>query len=119
MRVFLDINRYVDVCRGETAVVEIVRRAESVQLPFAALAELRAGFRCGTVGRRNEVTLVRFLASPRVTVLYPDEQTTHTWAWPQTRYALGVITRCRNTDGTSTHPEVWTCHKCPMLCPAT
>lgn len=80
MRVLLDTNRYVDFCRGEPAVVEIVRRAESVKLPFVALAELRAGFRCGTVGRRNEATLVRFLASPRVTVLYPDEQTTHTYA---------------------------------------
>jgi len=80
MRVLLDTNRYVDFCRGETAVAEIVRRAESVTLPFVALAELRAGFRCGTVGRRNEATLVRFLASPRVTVLYADEQTTHTYA---------------------------------------
>lgn len=80
MRVLLDTNRYVDFCRGETAVAEIVRRAESVKLPFVALAELRAGFRCGTVGRRNEATLVRFLASPRVTVLYADEQTTHAYA---------------------------------------
>lgn len=80
MRILLDTNRYVDFCRGEPAVVELVRRAESVKLPFVALAELRAGFRCGTVGRRNEATLVRFLASPRVTVLYPDEQTTHAYA---------------------------------------
>lgn len=80
MRILLDTNRYVDFCRGEPAVVEIVQRAESVKLPFVALAELRAGFRCGTVGRRNEATLVRFLASPRVTVLYPDEQTTHAYA---------------------------------------
>ena len=80
MRILLDTNRYVDFCRGEPAVVEIVRRAESVKLPFVALAELRAGFRCGTVGRRNEAMLVRFLASPRVTVLYADEQTTHAYA---------------------------------------
>jgi len=80
MRVILDTNRYVDFCRGDPAVLDVIRQAESVALPFVALAELRAGFRCGTVGRRNEATLVRFLASPRVAVLYPDEQTTHAYA---------------------------------------
>lgn len=80
MRVMLDTNRYVDFCRGDPGVLDVVRRAESVTLPFVALAELRAGFRCGTVGRRNEAVLVRFLASSRVSVLYPDEQTTHAYA---------------------------------------
>ena len=80
MRIALDTNRYVDFCRGDVDVVAIVRRAESVNMPFVVLAELRAGFRCGTVGRRNEAMLVRFLASSRVIVRYPDEQTAHTYA---------------------------------------
>jgi predicted nucleic acid-binding protein len=80
MRVILDTNRYVDFCRGEASVQAIIRQAQSINLPFIALAELRSGFRCGTVGRRNEAVLVRFLASPRVSVAYPDEQTTHTYA---------------------------------------
>jgi tRNA(fMet)-specific endonuclease VapC len=80
MRVVLDTNRYVDFCRGDPDSQAIIRQAESVFLPFVALAELRAGFRCGMVGRRNEAVLVRFLASPRVSVLYPDEQTTHAYA---------------------------------------
>ena len=80
MRVILDTNRYVDFCRSEPDVLDLIRRAESVMLPFVALAELRSGFRCGSVGRRNEAVLVRFLASPRAIVLYPDEQTTHAYA---------------------------------------
>ena len=80
MRVLLDTNRYVDFCRDEPEVVAVVRRVEMIALPFVALAELRAGFRCGTVGRRNEATLVRFLSSSRVRTLYPDEQTTHAYA---------------------------------------
>ena len=80
MRVLLDTNRYVDFCAGEPGVVEVLVRANAVLLPFVTLAELRAGFRCGTVGRRNEAVLVRFLAKPRVSVLFSDEQTTHIYA---------------------------------------
>ena len=80
MKVMLDTNRYVDFCRGDPDALAVIRQAESVTLPFVALAELRAGFRCGTAGRRNEAALVRFLSSPRVSVLYPDEQTTHAYA---------------------------------------
>lgn len=48
--------------------------------PFVVVAELRAGFRSGTISRRNEATLVRFLANERVEVLYADAQTTHAYA---------------------------------------
>ena len=79
MRVLVDTNRYVAFCAGEPEVVEILGRANAVLLPFVTLAELRAGFRCGTVGRRNEAVLVRFLAKARVSVLFADEQTTHVY----------------------------------------
>jgi tRNA(fMet)-specific endonuclease VapC len=46
-------------------------------VPFVVLAELRAGFAVGSVGRRNEAALTRFLGSPRVDVQYADEQTNH------------------------------------------
>lgn len=77
MRLVLDTNRYVDFCRGEVQVLERVREAERIYLPFVTLAELRAGFLCGTKPRQNERVLTRFLNSPRVRVLYADDQTTH------------------------------------------
>lgn len=80
MRLALDTNRYVDFCRGDQAVVARVREAERIYLPFVTLAELRAGFLCGTKARQNERVLTRFLNSPRVRVLFPDEQTTHHYA---------------------------------------
>jgi len=80
MRLALDTNRYVDFCRGQPEVVEPLRQAERIFLPFVVLAELRAGFFCGQRVRQNEQTLVRFLNSPRVRVLYPDDQTTHHYA---------------------------------------
>jgi hypothetical protein len=44
-------------------------------VPFAVLAALRAGVLCGSRAERNEANLTRFMNSPRVEVLYADEQT--------------------------------------------
>jgi tRNA(fMet)-specific endonuclease VapC len=77
VRFLLDTNRYVDFCRGDRQVGERAQEAERIYLPFVTLAELRAGFLCGAKPRRNELVLTRFLNSPRVRVLYADDQTTH------------------------------------------
>ena len=80
MRIALDTNRYVGFCRGHEDVVRIIQEAERVFLPLMVLAELRAGFLCGSRSQENEATLTRFLNSPRVETLCPDEQTTHHYA---------------------------------------
>ena len=80
MRIALDTNRYSDLCRGVSEVAEPVSQAERIFMPFVVLGELRAGFQVGTRARQNERALVRFLNSPRVRLLLPDEQTTHHYA---------------------------------------
>jgi tRNA(fMet)-specific endonuclease VapC len=80
MRVLLDTNRYRDFCAGDADLLDLVQRAERLYLPFVVVAELRAGFLSGTMARRNEAALTRFLNSPRVAVLYADEDTTHHFA---------------------------------------
>ena len=80
MRVALDTNRYIDLCRGEAFVVETVELADEVWLPFIVLGELRAGFGVGSQGPRNEAVLRRFLLKPGVGILYAGEQTTHHYA---------------------------------------
>lgn len=80
MRIALDTNRYTDLCRGLPEAVEPIMRAERVFVPFVVLAELRAGFHVGSRARANEKVLVRFLNSPRVRILLPDDQTTHHYA---------------------------------------
>ncbi len=81
MKLALDTNRYVDFCRGDQAVIKRLQEASLIVLPFIVLAELRAGFLCGTrIAPANERTLIHFLNSPRVQVFYPDEQTTHHYA---------------------------------------
>ena len=77
MRIALDTSGYIGFCRGNEDVVRVIQEAERVFLPLMVLAELRAGFLCGTRSQENEATLTRFLNSPRVEVLYPEEQTTH------------------------------------------
>lgn len=80
MRLALDTNAYTAVTRGESRFVGLVQAARQICVPFVVIAELRAGFAAGTLGRKNEAVLTRFLATPRVTVLYADDQTTHHYA---------------------------------------
>lgn len=80
MRLLLDTNRYRDLCEGVAEVLAEVQRAERLYLPFIVLAELRSGFLCGTLARKNEQYLTRFLNSHRVSVLFADEDTTHHFA---------------------------------------
>jgi tRNA(fMet)-specific endonuclease VapC len=80
MRVALDTNRYVDLCKGAADTADLVATAEAVFLPFVVLAELRAGFALGRRGADNERVLRRFLMKDGVHVLYADEQTTHHYA---------------------------------------
>ena len=80
MRLALDTNRYIDFCRGEESVVQAVQLAHEIVLPFVTVAELRAGFACGTQTKQNASILTRFLNKPRVRVCYPDDGTTHHYA---------------------------------------
>lgn len=80
MRLALDSKRYVDLCKGVEETVRLVSTADAVFLPFVVVGELRAAFVLGKRTAENERVLRRFLLKPGVSVLYPDEQTTHHYA---------------------------------------
>jgi tRNA(fMet)-specific endonuclease VapC len=80
MRIALDTNRYVDLCRGVEATVDLVSTADAVFVPFVVVAELRAGFTFGRRAAENERVLRRFLLMNGVDVLFADEQTTFHYA---------------------------------------
>ena len=80
MIVALDTNAYSDFLRGVTSRVAVVRGAERIHLPLIVLGELRAGFAAGNREADNLETLRQFLASPRVSILYPDQATTDHYA---------------------------------------
>ena len=80
MRVALDTNRYVDLCKGVAETVALLEAADVVVMPFVVLAELRAGFAHGRRQVENERILRRFLMKEGVAVLFADDQTTHHYA---------------------------------------
>jgi len=80
VRVALDTNRYVDLCSGVEETARVVATAEAVFLPFVVVGELRAGFALGKRAADNERVLRRLLLKPGVSVLYPDDQTSHQYA---------------------------------------
>lgn len=80
MNVALDTNAYSSFMRGDPARVQVIRAARQLHLPLIVLGELRAGFAAGNQESTNAANLQRFLNSPRVSILLPDEQTTHHYA---------------------------------------
>jgi tRNA(fMet)-specific endonuclease VapC len=80
VRVALDTNRYVDLCKGVAETVELLEAAEAIILPFVVLGELRAGFALGRRQAENQGALSRFLMKEGVYVLFADDQTTHHYA---------------------------------------
>jgi tRNA(fMet)-specific endonuclease VapC len=80
VRVALDTNRYVDLCKGAADTVALLEDAEAIALPFVVLGELRAGFVHGRRQAENERTLRQFLLKDGVRVLFADDQTTHHYA---------------------------------------
>ena len=76
MRIALDTNRYVDLCRNFQPTVKLVDHAREVCLPFIVVGELRAGFAKGSRELENEGILRRFLFKPNVRVVFADDQTT-------------------------------------------
>jgi tRNA(fMet)-specific endonuclease VapC len=80
VKVVLDTNAYSEVMRGVTARTEVVEDADHIYMPLFVLAELRAGFTGGTLSGQNERQLQRFLNQPQVSVLLPDDETSHHYA---------------------------------------
>ena len=80
MRLALDTNRYVDLCRGVEPTVALISAADAVFVPFVVVAELRAGFAFGRRQVDNERVLRRFLQKDGVRVLFADDQTTFHYA---------------------------------------
>jgi tRNA(fMet)-specific endonuclease VapC len=75
MRIAMDANRYADFCRGVPRAVEVVQAAQQIAIPFVVLAEIECGIVCGSRSTENRRIINKFLASPRCSILYPDDHT--------------------------------------------
>lgn len=79
MKLALDTNAYKALGEGHAELTEEVRHAEAIGLPIIVLGELWFGFMHGTKLRENTSTLERFLRTPRIQILIPNEQTARTF----------------------------------------
>lgn len=76
----LDTNAYSRFLSGAPKAVATLRDADEIHLPLIVLAELLAGFAAGTRAQKNREELRRFMSSPRVHVLNPNEKTAQHYA---------------------------------------
>jgi tRNA(fMet)-specific endonuclease VapC len=58
--------------KGNEAVADILKSAETVFLPSFVIAELKYGFRLGTRQEDNEQLLSRFIANKKIRVVLPN-----------------------------------------------
>jgi predicted nucleic acid-binding protein len=80
LRLALDSNRYTDYAKGDPATKHVLYTAEFIAFPFIVIGELRGGFRAGVHNLENEKKLTEFLQLRFVSILYPDNDTTHLYA---------------------------------------
>jgi tRNA(fMet)-specific endonuclease VapC len=80
VRLALDTNRYVDLCKGRQETSDLLAVVDAIFLPFVVVGELRAGFALGRRPAENERVLRQFLMKEGVQVVYADDQTTHHYA---------------------------------------
>lgn len=99
LRVAIDSNAYIELCRGDARRAETIRRAREVFVPFVVLGELRAGFHADPKARANERMLQRFLQAERVAALFADEGTTHVYA--------GLFARLRQAGTPMPTNDLW------------
>lgn len=57
MRMLIDTNRYTDFARNVEDVVSRFLSCDEIFVPFAVIAELRAGFKNGRMLSQNEASL--------------------------------------------------------------
>ena len=75
MNVTLDTSAYSQMRRGNQAILDVVRRSETIALSAIVLGELHGGFRAGNRCAENITQLAQFLSKPSVRVLNITEET--------------------------------------------
>jgi predicted nucleic acid-binding protein len=75
VNVLLDTSAYSAMRRGDQAILDVLRRSQTVGVPAVVLGELYGGFRAGNRWAENMAQLAQFLSKPSVRVLNITEET--------------------------------------------
>lgn len=74
-KILIDTNIYSSALRGETGVVEVLKRVSHIGISAVSLGELLSGFKGGRRERESREELAYFLDSPRVALYGIDQDT--------------------------------------------
>ncbi len=77
---FIDTNVYKEIGKATPQVLDLLADSQHIAMPFIVVAELLFGYELGVRGDEDRQLLDRFLASPRVTVIYSTAQTASFYA---------------------------------------
>lgn len=80
IRVALDTNRLTDLFQGDAVLAALPGTCDEVWIPFAVLAEMKAGFYGGTKRAHNEALLASLLERETVSILLAGRETTEQYA---------------------------------------
>jgi tRNA(fMet)-specific endonuclease VapC len=75
VNVLIDTSAYSALWRGDPAVIDVVRRSETIAVSAVVLGELHSGFRAGNRCAENTAQLAQFLGKPSVRVVPLTEDT--------------------------------------------
>ena len=78
--VLLDTNAYSNLLRGNKHVLEIIDKAENVNISVIVIAELLTGFKGGKSENKNKEILNRFLSKPNVRIIDATIETSEIFA---------------------------------------
>ncbi len=79
-RMLIDTNIYSHAFKGDTEVIELLRKADEIGFSVISIGELLSGFTGGKKEKENIAELEEFLDSPRVVVYPVDDETAQFYA---------------------------------------
>jgi tRNA(fMet)-specific endonuclease VapC len=79
-RILIDTNIYSHALRGSPEIVDVLRQVNEICMSVISIGELLSGFKGGNREAGNKRELEEFLDTPRVRILYVDENTAEFYA---------------------------------------
>jgi tRNA(fMet)-specific endonuclease VapC len=95
----LDTSAYSAAQRGDDRILERLNAAPHVYVPVIVVAELKAGFACGTRRSANERLLGEFMANPNVSTLHIGDKTPD--------YFADIYAELKKAGRPIGHDDVW------------
>lgn len=71
----IDTNVYTALDRGSYAATQLIKRENTVAMPFCVVGELQYGFLLGSNYQQNQNRLDRFLSMDQIEVIFPSLET--------------------------------------------